>query len=307
MYCIFRIQSYPNDKSKQHVFTIQSLDWRPFPFPDEYHKYKTFFKHSPFKFIIVCDEANKKNKDDDKECKDPKSQLALKDKPKYQYGRYGVEPPPQKELIIVTAVYLKGTISTPEEEKKKKEAEKLHDDKLKKKWKAEGKSEKEIQALLKADKEKRTAVKKTMLKGWMKKLNCEYHLDKIRDILRESDILPQPALTHYELAQERLREEKAIRDKAKRRAAHVDDEVELRRAAAEADGIHSPGSRAPTGIAVPTPSVGAFNPTQNWAQSATRSAPNPFARVGGKKKTRKRRKRKTRRRRRRRKTRRLSN
>lgn len=47
---------YPNDRSKQLIFTIRSMDWRPFPFKGEYQKYASFFKKSPFKFIIVPSE-----------------------------------------------------------------------------------------------------------------------------------------------------------------------------------------------------------------------------------------------------------
>ena len=44
---------YPNDRSKQLIFTVRSMDWRPFQFKGEYQQYTSFFKKSPFKFIIV--------------------------------------------------------------------------------------------------------------------------------------------------------------------------------------------------------------------------------------------------------------
>ena len=234
---------YPNDKRKQYIFTIQSMDWPAFSFPDKYHKYKTFFRNSPFKFIIVCtDKAGK-------ECKNPTSPLA--NPQKYQLSVFR-EIQPQKELVIVTLVHLTGTILTPEEEKKKEEAEKKLNDTLTKKWKAEGKSEQQIHALLKVEKEKRAMGRKTIFTKGMKTLKCREHLWEIQKILRESGLFPRPAETNYEKAQERREREEKTRKQIQRKAIAT-----------------STTARVPTGTIIGAPSV--LAPGYDWRKSQAKT------------------------------------
>ena len=155
---------YPNDYSKQLIFTIQSMDWRPFPFKGEYQKYASFFKKSPFKFIIVP--SNKGSK-----------------------------------MIVVTTVHLQGRLQTASE----KSAEIAKRIALKK----AGKTPAQIDRIMGT-----TYRKSTPITRLEKRMKCAYHLEELREIMRQSGLFPKPHLTKYQQMIERQKDEARIRNRS---------------------------------------------------------------------------------------------
>ena len=157
---------YPNDRSKQLIFTIRSRDWRPFPFKGKYQKYASFFKKSPFKFIIVPSNTGE-----------------------------------MQNMIVVTTVHLQGRLQTASE----KSAEIAKRIALKK----AGKTPAQIDRIMGTSRRKSTPI--TRLE---KRMKCEYHLEELREIMRQSGLFPKPHLTKYQQMVERQKDETRIRNRS---------------------------------------------------------------------------------------------